>query len=407
MTHNEESTFTPNISKLLGDDFGRGDERLCGFVNVEHGSLEISTRPFYDCAECSSQRTKSSQVTCQLCGRSSDNSVTVLTGSGDGDYPVVDFWPEHFSPFSMVLCDPESIRDYQYIQNQAFAGVTSHRGAGLVLRVDAERMLSELSIGDVAKAGSLKLNTETSVQVSRGGIFMTQLVYADSHRNADLLEGAPVSIPSEVDTYDVYFVSKNLRRTLEEGKRPAIKAIIVCPAAAGEELFGHRYVRQFKEGELFQGSDAWIEGARAGRADAKALMANWNLVMSWGDATSDQSNKFVSRTQAEAYLHQLKAWHDSGNDLMRNQFDGDDYSEGLAMAAEPVELLTSAKLAWLGIGPPTHLDAQNNPLPSADLGLNNEPDASTSELAAFCSACGNKFASVEAKFCAGCGSARL
>jgi hypothetical protein len=407
MAEDRESTFTPNISKLLGDNFGSGDERLCGFVNVEHGSLEISTRPFYNCPQCSVERTKSAQVTCGNCGRSSDNSVTVLAGNGDGNYPVVDFWPEKSSPFSMVLCDPESISDYHYIEGEAFAGVDCHRGAALALRVDAEKLLSELSIGDVAKVGSLQLNTETSVQVSRGGIFMTQLVFADSHRNIDLLEGAPVCVPSEADTYDVYFVSNNLQNTLEEGKRPTIQAIVVCPASQGEELFGRGKVRQLKEGELFQNSDGWIEGARAGRADAKALMANWNLVMTWGDATSDQSNKFVSRTQGEAYLHQLKVWHDSGNDLMRTQFNADNYSAGLAMAAEPVELLTSAKLTWLGIGPPTHLDTQNNPLSNSDLGLSPVANARTTELPAFCTSCGSKFASSVAKFCAACGSSRV
>jgi hypothetical protein len=307
----------------------------------------------------------------------------------------------------MVLCDPESIGDYQYIESEAFAGVDCHRSAALVLRVDAETMLSELSIGDVAKAGSLKLNTETSVQVSRGGIYMTQLVFADSHRNVDLLEGAPVCVPSEVDTYDVYFISKNLQNTLEDGKRPVIQAVVVCPGSQGEELFGRGKIRQLKEGELFHNSDGWIEVARAGRGDAKALMANWNLVMAWGDVTSDQSNKFVSRTQAEAYLHQLKAWHDSGSDLLRAQFNSDDYSEGLAMSAEPIELLASAKLTWLGIGPPTHLDAQNNPLSSSELGLETEAKASPIKLAVFCASCGGKFASSHARFCPSCGSSRV
>jgi hypothetical protein len=91
-------------------------------------------------------------------------------------------------------------------------------------------------------------------------------------------------------------------------------------------------------------------------------MANWNLAMWWGDKSPNPDDQVFSRTAAEAYLHQLNFWKVSGDPLKAVQFEMDNFSVGLEMAQEPIEILNKAKLSWLGVGPATHLDGDNRPL---------------------------------------------
>jgi hypothetical protein len=393
------------IIDLLQDSrFEFGDERVCGFVNIESGSVEISTRPFYNCPECSVERTEAFQVNCKHCGRSSENSMTLLAGDGDWNYPVLDYWPEDSFPFSIFLCDPKLNRRFSDIQNQAMNGTDVHVSAATDLRNAVVNIFENTSSGDIVHAGSLILGIQNSVQFSRGGIFMTQFVFADSHRKLELIDGASVSVPKDAIKYDVFLIAKDLKASLEEGKRPEILAVILCPSGKGSELFGTSTPTVVSQDTFFEKNDLWIEASRAGRDDIRALMTNWNLSMWWGDKSSQADNQLCSRTAAEAYLHQLKFWHRSGDSLKAVQFEMADYSEGLSMAEDPIELLSEAKLSWLGVGPPTHLDGQNNLLSSPDLGT--EANVRTSELAAVCTLCGSKFASSDVKFCAFCGSSR-
>lgn len=347
---------------LKNSRFEFGDQRLCGFVNVESGSVEISTRAFYNCQKCAVERTKAFQVDCSSCDRSPDNSITFLAGNGDGNYPVLDYWPENSFPFSVFLCDPELRKSFSEIQSEAFGGNDVHISAAAMFRADISRIFDKSSAGDIVKAGSIRVDTRNSVQFSRGGVFMTQLVFADSHRNADLIDGASVSVPMEAKTYEVFAFCKELETSLESGERPTVQAIVICPAGEEAGLFGERQPLLLSEQDFFKKSDGWIEASRAGRSDILALMANWNLAMWWGDKSPNPDDQLFSRTAAEAYLHQLNFWNLSGDPLKAVQFELDNFSVGLEMAQDPIETLNKAKLSWLAAGPATHLDADNRPL---------------------------------------------